>query len=329
MPDRAVLAPLAGVSSRPFRLLAARAGAALTYTEMVSSEGVIRGQVRTLELMRIGPDEQPVGIQLFGANPETMRRAAEIAAARFRPALIDINLGCPVKKVVAKNGGAAILKDPRLTHDIVAATVSGAGELPVTVKMRTGWDEANPVYLETADIVRQAGAKALTLHARSRAKGYSGRADWSAIRKLKETVDITVIGNGDIFTALDAARMIDETGCDGVMIGRAAMADPLIFRQVNHYLNTGRLLPEPTIREKIHLARVHARLVVRQFGERRGVKMMRYHLGWYSKGLPGASRLRPRLFQVSTLREIDELLAAYLSAQGINGKCQRSGEVRR
>jgi tRNA-dihydrouridine synthase B len=279
--------------------------------------------------MRIGSDEQPVGIQLFGANPESMCRAAQLAAAQFRPALIDINLGCPVKKVVAKNGGAAILKDPRLTHDIIAATVSGAGGLPVTVKMRTGWDDANPVYLETAEIARQAGAEAVTLHARSRAKGYSGRADWAAIRKLKETVSITVIGNGDVFTALDAARMIDETGCDGVMIGRAAMANPLIFRQVNHYLSTGRLLPEPTVQERIHLARVHARMVVRQFGEGRGIKMMRHHLSWYSKGLPGASQLRPRLFQVSSLRDIDELLAAYSTAQGIDGKCRISGEERR
>ena len=309
---RALAAPLAGISNRPFRVLATRLGAALTYTEMVSSEGIIRRQKRTMAMLKFQPDEQPLGIQLFGANPEVMGQAAMIVGQQFRPDLIDINFGCPVKKVVQKNGGAAVLKDLVLTGEIIRAVVEAAGDIPVTIKIRSGWDETTPVYIEAGLIAQQAGAAGVTLHARSRSRGFAGEADWSAIKKLKEVVAIPVIGNGDIKTPLDASRMIDQTGCDAVMIGRVSFGDPFIFGRVNHYLETGELLPEPSIPETIELALEHARLMTEVYGEERGAKMMRRHLGWYVKGWPGATELRPLLFQVKSIEDIKTVFNSFI-----------------
>ncbi len=323
----ALLAPLAGVSSRPFRVLAVKAGAAVTYTEMVSSEGIIRNQEKTFEMMRFKPDEQPLGIQLFGANPEVMKQAAEVTVKKFRPDIIDINFGCPVKKVVNKNGGSAVLRDLKLTEDIIRATVEGAGETPVTIKIRTGWDDDHPVYMEVGQIAQRAGAKAVALHARSRAKGFSGSADWSSIRELKESVDIPVIGNGDAVTPQDVKRMLDETGCDAVMIGRAALGNPFIFKQIRHYLATGEILEEPSVEDKIEMARLHAQLMQEQFGEERGAVMMRRYLGWYVKGFKGASELRPQLFQVATISDIDRVFEQYLLSSGTSDG--RSDEERK
>lgn len=304
---RVVCAPLAGISNRPFRVMVLKAGAAMTFTEMISSEGLIRNQGKTRSMMAFKKDEQPLGIQLFGANPESVRRAAEITVKEFGPDLVDINFGCPVRKVVNKNGGAAALKDLGLTREIIAAVVDGAGATPVSIKMRTGWAGSSPVYLEAGHIAQEEGVLALTLHARSKADGFSGKADWSAIKRLKEAVDIVVIGNGDVRTPLDARRMLDETGCDAVMVGRAAMGNPDIFRQMHHYLETGELLDEPTPAERIETAKRHARLMVEEYGEERGMKMMRRYLGWYVKGFPGAATLRPRLFQVDRLTDVDEV----------------------
>ena len=306
-----VSAPLAGVSNRPFRLLALRAGAALTYTEMISSEGIIRRQAKTLSMMEFKPDEQPIGIQIFGADPEVMSQAARITVERNNPDLIDINLGCPVRKVVKKNGGAAVLKDLVLTEEIIRATVEGAGQTPVTIKIRTGWDDTNPVYESVGQIAQQAGAAAVTLHARSRSKGFSGEADWTTIRRLKESVKIPVIGNGDARTPADAKRMLEETCCDGVMIGRAALGNPFIFKQVNHYLATGELLQEPAVRDKITMACRHARLMAEEYGEQRGIVKMRGYLGWYVKGFRGASELRRKLFQVTTLEDVIQVFEEY------------------
>lgn len=306
-----LLAPLAGVSNRPFRVLAIRAGAAMTFTEMVSSEGIIRHQEKTLSMMEFKPDEQPLGIQLFGSDPEVMGRAAAITAELFHPDAIDLNFGCPVKKVVNKNGGAAVLKDLVLTEEIIRAVVEGAGEIAVTVKMRCGWDDTSPVYCEVGQIAERSGAKAVTLHARSRAKGFSGKADWSAIKELKEAVKITVIGNGDAQTPEDVKTMLEETGCDGVMIGRAALGNPFIFSQIATYLMTGESVSEPSEADKIGMARLHARLMAEQFGEEKGAIMMRRYLGWYVKGFPGATDLRPQLFAVNTVSDIDRVFAEY------------------
>lgn len=310
--DGVLLAPLAGVSNRPFRVLSIKAGAAFTYTEMISSEGIIRNQERTKEMMHFKSDEQPLGIQLFGSDPKVMEEAAAITVKEFNPDLIDINFGCPVKKVVNKNGGSAVLRDLQLTEDIIKGTVQGAGDTPVTIKIRTGWDEAHPVFEKVGEIAQRAGAKAISLHARSRAKGFSGNADWNSIKLLKQAVDITVIGNGDIKSPQDVIRMKEETDCDGVMIGRAAMGNPFIFQQINHYLKTGELLENPTLHEKIEMARLHAGLMKEQFGEERGAKMMRRYLGWYIKGFRGASELRPILFGVNRIEDIDQVFDDYI-----------------
>ena len=309
-----LLAPLAGVSNRPFRVLAIRAGAAATFTEMVSSEGVVRSQKKTLQMMEFKPDEQPIGIQLFGANPEVMGRAAAFTAKVYRPDFIDINLGCPVKKVVNKNGGAAVLKDLGLTKEIIQATVDGAAGIPVMIKIRTGWDDIRSVYVEVGQIAQECGVQAVTLHARSRAKGFSGKADWLAIKQLKQAIDIPVIGNGDVFTPQDAALMFEQTGCDGIMIGRAAMGNPFIFQQMNHFLRTGQQPEEPSVADKMAMARLHAQLVVEEYGEERGVVRMRKYLGWYARGFKGASALRPRLFLVTTLAEIEHVLKDHMAS---------------
>jgi tRNA-dihydrouridine synthase B len=242
-----------------------------------------------------------------------MGQAARITAERYRPDVIDLNFGCPVKKVVNKNGGSAVLKDLKLTEDIVASVVQGAGEVPVTIKMRIGWDDTCPVYREVGQIAQKVGARALTLHARSRAKGFSGEANWETIKELKASApDLTVIGNGDVLTPQDAERMLADTGCDGVMIGRAALGNPFIFTQMNRYLESGEIVGEPSIVEKIEMARLHAQLMAEQFGEERGAIMTRRYLGWYVKGFPGASELRPLLFAVHTVRDIDNVFADYL-----------------
>lgn len=284
----------------------------MSFTEMVSSEGIIRHQEKTLSMMAFKTDEQPIGIQLFGADPKSMEQAARITAQLFHPDVIDINFGCPVKKVINKNGGAALLKDLGLTEEIVRATVQGAGETPVTIKLRCGWDDTSPVYCEVGRIAETAGIEAITLHARSRSKGYSGKADWSAIKELKSAVSIPVIGNGDVVAPEDVARIMKETGCDGVMIGRAALGNPFIFTQITRYLETGVAPPEPTPIEKIEMARLHAALMAEQFGEARGAIMMRRYLGWYVKGFPGASELRPKLFAVTAISDIDRVFADYL-----------------
>ncbi len=308
---RVFAAPLAGISNRPFRVLAIRAGAAITYTEMVSSEGIVRNQSKTLEMMRFGPEEQPLGIQLFGANPEVMGRAAEFVAREFRPDVIDINFGCPVKKVVNKNGGAAALKNIGLTSEIIRAVVEGSGEIPVTVKVRSGWDDAHPVFIEAGQAAEKAGAAAVTLHARSRSKGFSGKADWGDIRRLTEEIGIPVIGNGDVVTPLDARRMLDETGCDAVMVGRAALGNSFVFKEINHFLDTGELLPEPTIQERIEMAQEHAQLMTEEYGEERAARKMRKYFGWYVRGFPGAAELRRRLVLVSSMAEIDGVFSGY------------------
>jgi len=311
---KAVLAPLAGVSNRPFRVMAIETGASLTYTEMISSEGLIRNQQRTENMIRFQADEQPIGIQLFGSSPEVMMKAAAIIVKDRPPDLVDINFGCPVRKVVNKNGGAAVLKDLVLTEEIIRAVVEGAGRTPVTIKIRTGWDDLSPVYLEVGTIAERAGAAAITLHARSRSKGYAGKADWTTIKRLKQSVGITVIGNGDIRTPDDAKQMLDQTDCDGVMLGRAALGNPFIFGRINRYLKTGVDPGPPDRTEKIKMANLHARLMVSQFGLERGMKMMRRYLGWYVKGMPGAAELRPKLFQVERLEDIDSIFSEYLSA---------------
>ena len=287
----------------------------MVYTEMVSSEALIRYQEKSLAMARFKSDEQPLGVQLFGSTPKVMGAAAAILNEKVNPDLIDINFGCPVRKVVNKNGGAAVLKDICLTEDIIRAVVEAVPDKPVTIKIRTGWDDANPVFVEAGQAAERAGAKAITLHARSRAKGFSGQADWSKIKTLKDAVGIVVIGNGDVKTPEDAQRMLDETGCDAVMIGRAALGDPFVFGRMEHFLATGQPGEEPSIADKVQMSRLHAKLLAEEFGEDRGCRMMRKHYGWYFRGFPRASDVRKSLIKTSTLEEIDSAVSQELGGE--------------
>lgn len=302
---------MAGVSTGAYRLLARRFGAALVYTEMISSHGVVQDSQRTIALLSFTPDERPLAIQLFGANPEVMHRAAAIVS-EFAPDLIDLNLGCPVRKVVTRNGGAAILKDLGLAREVISAAVAGS-RVPVTVKLRSGWDEQTKIYIEAGQVAQEAGASAIALHARTRSGLYGGKADWDDIRRLKEAVSIPVIGNGDITCGEDARRMIDQTGCDAVMVGRAAMGNPWIFREINHFLETGRTLPPPPPEEKAALIREHARLLEIAHGEHRAILMMRGVLSRYSRGWIGGAELRRKMVRMETGDDLTALLDQYLA----------------
>jgi tRNA-dihydrouridine synthase B len=304
------LAPLAGISNRAFRQLARKYGADLCYTEMISSDAVVYDQKKTMAMIDLGREEHPVGIQLFGSSPENIGNAIK-KLDDFNADLIDLNLGCPVKKVIKKNGGAGLLRDLNLISEILVAAVENTRK-PVTIKMRTGWEADVDVFLEAGRIAEKAGVAAITLHPRSRSAGFSGKSDWSKITQLKGEVAIPVIGNGDVNTPLDAADMLSQTGCDAIMIGRAAMRNPYIFRQIKEYMNEGVVLPEMTIVAKIEMALEHSRLIMDQFGEKHGAMMMRKHLGWYSKGFVGGARLREKLKHVLCYADIKQLFDDYL-----------------
>lgn len=309
------LAPLAGISSYPFRFLTRRFGAAMCYTEMVSADAIIRDQRRTLSMLDIGPDEYPVGVQLLGSRPEYMEKAVK-RLEQFNPQLIDINIGCPVPKVIRKNGGAALLKNPSLALEVIAATVDSAS-IPVTIKIRTGWQKGRDVYLEIAQKAEKKGIAAITLHPRARTENYSDKSDWSKIALLKSEVSIPVIGNGDIKTPQDAKRMFDETGCDAVMLGRAAMKNPYIFRRIRTYLEKGEIIPDLTARERLDLALEHTRMMIEQFSEKGGVLKMRKHLAWYTKGLSGGAKIRNRMRDINTYADVRALADSYLSYNSV------------
>lgn len=306
---RVFCAPMAGISTSAYRILARRFGAAVVFTEMVSCHGVTHGNQRTVEYLHFLPEERPLGIQLFGAEPEVMFQATRIVS-EYVPDLIDLNLGCPVKKVVRRNGGAAVLKDMGLARELIAAAVAGSG-IPVTVKLRSGWDEQSKVHVEAGKVAEAAGAAAVTLHARTRSGLYQGKACWDDIRNLKDAVSIPVIGNGDITCGADARRMIDETGCDAVMVGRAAMGNPWIFRDINHYLATGENLPPPTVAERAALILEHTRLLIQSEGERRAIMIMRGTLARYSRGLVGGAELRRSAVRMETINDLRLLLGRH------------------
>jgi tRNA-dihydrouridine synthase B len=303
------LAPMEDVTELPFRLICKRLGADIVFTEFTSSEGIIRDIPRIMEKIQIKEEERPVSIQIFGGRPEAMAGAAQ-AIEKLNPDFIDINCGCWVKNHVARNEGAGLLRDLPLFEAVVKATVKGT-KLPVTVKTRLGWDEEHIVITEAAKMIEAAGAQALTLHCRTRSQAHSGFADWSWLEKIKKIISIPLIGNGDITTPEDVKTMF-ETGCDGVMIGRGAIANPWIFKQAKHFLKTGELLPEPDVRERIEVCIEHLKLNVHYKGERYGVQNFRKHYTGYLKGLPHVTQLRIELMQCTTLEPVIECLQKYM-----------------
>lgn len=301
-----ILAPMAGVTDLPFRLLCREQGAGLLCMEMVSAKALQYKNKNTKALLAIHPDEYPVSLQLFGSDPAVISEQAK-AIEELPFQILDINMGCPVPKVVKNHEGSALMKDPALVYEIVSRTVK-AIQKPVTVKIRKGFDESSINAVEIAKIIEEAGAQAVAVHGRTREQYYSGKADWEIIRKVKEAVKIPVIGNGDVTCVEDAVRMQEQTGCDGVMIGRGARGNPWIFRELKSYDETGVIPPRPDAREIKAMMLRHARLQVEFKGEYLGIREMRGHVAWYTRGLRGSARLRDEINQVESYEELKELL---------------------
>jgi len=307
------LAPMSGVSESPFRLLCRRFGADVVVSEFISAVGVARGLEHLFDDMRFEQAERPIGIQLYGADATVMARAAEMVTEACRPDFIDINFGCPVKKVVKNNGGSGCLKDLDLVARIIRA-VRSATHLPVTVKIRSGWDEAQRDPVTIAQRCREAGAQALTLHARTRTQMFSGAANWDEIARVVDALDIPVIGNGDITAAEDVVAMRAHTNCAGVMIARGAFGNPWIFTQARDLVAGRPAQPDPSPDERVAIALEHARLALRLQGDTRKTALeFRKHFGWYTKGVAGAASLRERLFQIESMQQAEAIFAAYLA----------------
>jgi tRNA-dihydrouridine synthase B len=298
----AALAPMASVADKSYRLMCKEFGAAYMVSEMISSKGLCYGDKKTAVLCEIEQAERPYALQLFGEEPEFMGRAAYILN-KFSPDIIDINMGCPVPKIVSNGSGSALMRDPVRAGEIIAAAAENAC-CPVTVKIRAGWDKDSINAVEIARIAEQAGAAAVTVHARTRTQFYSGRADWDIIRQVKQAVSIPVIGNGDVTDGASAKAMYDETGCDLVMIGRGSYGRPWVFENVREYLENGISVPEPPVDEKMKVMLRHAEVLCRHKGETQGMKEMRHNFAWYIKGLNGAARLRGASGELNCLDDL-------------------------
>ena len=303
-----VLGPMAGVTDLPFRLLCKEQGAGLLCMEMVSAKGIFYNNKNTESLLQIHPKEVPVSLQLFGSDPKIVSEMAK--RIEERPfSILDINMGCPVPKVVRNGEGSALMKNPKLVYELVSATVK-AIKKPVTVKIRKGFDDEHVNAVEIAKVIEEAGAAAVAVHGRTREQYYSGKADWEIIRQVKEAVSIPVIGNGDVTSGEQAIAMRKQTGCDGVMIARGAQGNPWIFSELLEYEKTGELPDRPDVEEIKKTMLRHAKLQIEYKGDFSGIREMRKHVAWYTKGLHGAARLRDQINQVESYAELENLLTS-------------------
>lgn len=310
LPDQPLfLAPMEDVTDSPFRQICRRKGADIVFTEFISSEALIRDSDIAMQKMDFEEMERPFGVQIFGGREEAMEGAAKVAVDQ-NPDLVDINFGCPVYKIVKKGAGAGCLKDLGMMERMAGTVVDAVTDRPVTVKTRLGWDDNTIKIQEVALMLQNLGVKALTVHARTRAQKYKGDARWDWLKKLKNTpgLEIPIIGNGDVTSPELAKKMFEETGVDGVMIGRGAIGNPWIFEQTKHYLETGELLPEPTVRQRVELCAEQLKLSVQQHGERYGVIIMKKHYGQYLKGVRNGKKLRMELMEHDEMQPILELL---------------------
>ncbi|MEA1970979.1 MAG: tRNA dihydrouridine synthase DusB [Thermodesulfobacteriota bacterium] len=303
------LAPMAGITDLPFRVLARTFGSSLCFTEMVSANGLVRRTHKSYEYLKSSPDDSPLGVQIFGSDPEILREAAGIVT-ELGADLIDINAGCPVKKVLKTGAGAALMRDPAKFAAIVKS-VRGATHLPLTVKIRSGWghDELNAI--EIAGIAEDCGVDALSLHPRTVRQGFSGIADWNLIGLAKKNIGIPVIGSGDISKPEDALEMIEETGCDGVMVGRCALGSPWIFKAITAFMSNGTVPPPPSSIEREAVILRHLEMNIRLYGKKMGVKNFRKHLLWYTKGLKGGSKFRKDAVLINEMNELLEMVHEY------------------
>ncbi len=307
--NNVLMAPMAGISDLPFRLLCSEQGAGLVTMEMISAKAICYGNRKTAELMQSEEEERPVSMQLFGCEPEFIAKALDIISERpeVRFDLLDINMGCPVPKVVNNGEGSALMKDPALIEKIVRAA-SEHTDKPVTVKLRKGFDDAHINAVECALAAQEGGAKMVAVHGRTRPQMYSGTADWTIIADVKAAMNIPVIGNGDVTDGKSAKRLIDETGCDGVMIARASQGNPWIFREVKAYLEDGTILERPTNREVMQMIMRHSALMRKYKSEKIAIQEMRKHVAWYLAGFPGAARVRSKVNAAVTFAQLEDLL---------------------
>lgn len=318
IPQPVILAPMAGVTDISFRRLVKSLGCGLICTEMVSDKGLLYKNKATWKMLGVHDDERPISMQIFGAEPEAMAEAAQIVAATGVD-IIDINMGCPTPKIIKNGEGAALMRKPDLAYQIIRA-VAQAVDKPVTVKIRKGWNEQHVNAVEIAQLAEQAGAKAVAVHGRTREQFYSGKADWRVIAQVKQAISLPVIGNGDIQSPQDAKRMMEETGCDAVMVGRAAQGNPWIFREIIGYLTTGRIPEHPDIREKAKVFARHMGMLIEDKGEYVAVREMRKHAAWYTKGCPHAARYRVLFNQAEKPEDFTAIFNEIETETGLKGR---------